>query len=89
MNLDRQTIEQDIKSKIVEIVDRLDEDARGLLMDEVIPASGLIDSVGLLELLAWYEDFYRIPLPQEEITIDNLGTIAAMATYVLRRKGLL
>ena len=88
MNLDREAIEQAIKEKIVEIVDRLGDDARALQVDDVIPATGFVDSVGLLELLAWYEDFYKISLPQEDITIDNLGTIAAMATFVLKRKAL-
>ena len=86
MNLDKSAMEQAIKNKIVEIVDRLGDDARGLTVDELIPATGLLDSVGLLELLAWYEKFFSITLPQEEITIDNLGTISAMAAFALKRK---
>jgi acyl carrier protein len=89
MNLEKSAIQQAIKDKIVEIVDRLGDDARGLQADEVIPATGLVDSTSLLELLMWYEQYFQIPLPQEEITIDNLGTLSAMADFVLRRKGLL
>lgn len=86
MSLDRAVLEHDIKAKIVEIVDQLGDDARDLAHDELLPASGLIDSAGLLQLLAWYEHHYAIPLPQDDITIDNLGSIALMADYVLRRK---
>lgn len=65
------------------------DDASELGVDEIIPATGLIDSTGLLELIAWYEKTYQIPLAQEEINIDNLGTLARMAEFVLRKKGLL
>lgn len=87
MNLDRNSIEQSIRSKILEIVAQTGESAEDLRTDELIPASGLIDSTGLLELLGWYEHHFGIHLSQEEITIDNLGTIALMANFVLARKG--
>ena len=89
MNLEKHAIQQAIKDKIVEIVDRLGDDARGLQPDEVIPATGLIDSTSLLELLLWFEQYYQIPLPQADVTIDNLGTLSAMANFVLQRKGML
>lgn len=88
MNLERSAIERAIKDKIVEIADRMGDDARSLQRDELIPASGLIDSASLLELLLWYEQHYQISLPQEDVTIDNLGTLSAMADFVLQRKGL-
>ncbi len=88
MNLERNAIEQAIKDKIVEIVDLSGEDARDLAHDELIPASGLVDSAGLFELLGWYEHHFEIPLSQDEITIDNLGSIKLMADFVLARKGL-
>lgn len=87
MSLDKQAIELAIKNKIVEIADRMGDDARELQNEDIIPATGLIDSAGLLELIAWYEDHYQIRLAQEEITIDNLGTLSSMADFVLRRKG--
>lgn len=87
MSLDKPAIELTIKNKIVEIADRMGDDASELQSEDIIPATGLIDSAGLLELIAWYEDHYQIRLAQEEITIDNLGTLSSMADFVLRRKG--
>jgi D-alanine--poly(phosphoribitol) ligase subunit 2 len=87
MSLDKQAIELTIKNKIIEIADRMGDDASELQNEDIIPATGLIDSAGLLELIAWYEDHYQIRLAQEEITIDNLGTLSTMADFVLRRKG--
>jgi D-alanine--poly(phosphoribitol) ligase subunit 2 len=87
MKLDKQAIELAIKNKVIEIAARMGDDASELQTEDVIPATGLIDSAGLLELIAWYEDHYQIRLAQEEITIDNLGTLSSMADFVLRRKG--
>src|SRR5689334_20920990 len=88
MQYDRNNIEKTIKNKIIEIVAQLGEDAHDLTNDELIPASGLIDSAGLLELLGWYEHYFEVPLSQDDITIDNLGSIQLMADFVLTRKGL-
>ena len=82
----RSEIEQAIKSRIVEIADSLGSDARELGRDELIPATGYIDSAGLLELIAWYEQHFDITVGTEDFTIDNLGTLAAMAEFVLRRQ---
>lgn len=87
MSLDKPAIELAIKNKIVEIADRMGDDASELQSEDIIPATGLIDSAGLLELIAWYEEHFQIRLAQEEITIDNLGTLSSMADFVLRRKG--
>lgn len=87
MSLDKPAIELAIKKKIVEIADRMGDDASELQSEDIIPATGLIDSAGLLELIAWYEEHFQIRLAQEEITIDNLGTLSSMADFVLRRKG--
>jgi D-alanine--poly(phosphoribitol) ligase subunit 2 len=89
MSLNKEAIEAAIKARIVEIAAETGDDASELGVDEVIPATGLIDSTGLLELIAWYEKTYQIPLAQEEINIDNLGTLARMADFVLRKKGLI
>ena len=78
-------IEASIKRRLVEICDSLGEDARGLGPDELIPASGLIDSAGLLDLIAWYEKEFAISLAPEEITIDNLGSLHQMAEFAVKR----
>jgi len=86
MNLEKSAIEAAIKNRIIAIADGLGCDASDLQADELIPATGLIDSAGLLELIAWYEKEYAIHLAQDEITIDNLGSLSAMADFVLKKK---
>jgi len=89
MSMNRASIAAEIKAKVIEIAAQTGDDASELGLDEIIPATGLIDSTGLLELIAWYEKTYEIPLAQEEINIDNLGTLKRMAEFVLRKKGLI
>lgn len=83
MSLTREAIINEIKARIVDIAAQTGDDASTLTPDEIIPATGLIDSTGLLELIAWYEKTYAIALTQEEINIDNLGTLTRMADFVL------
>lgn len=89
MSFSKEALEAEIKAKIVEIAAQTGDDASELGVDEIIPATGLIDSTGLLELIAWYEKHYAIPLAQEEINVDNLGSLTRMAEFVLRKKNLL
>ncbi len=87
MNLASEAIIAAIKAEIVRIADGLDCDASDLQSDEIIPASGLIDSAGLLELIAWFEATYAFSIPPADLTIDNLGSMEAMAGYLRRAKG--
>jgi D-alanine--poly(phosphoribitol) ligase subunit 2 len=89
MPLNKDAIAIEIKAKIIEIAAQIGDDASEMALDDIIPATGLIDSTGLLELIAWYEKHYGIALAQEEINIDNLGTLTRMAEFVLRKKGVL
>ena len=84
---DRDTIKTAIRAKVIELAANLGFDASGLQDDDIIPATGLLDSAGILELVVWYENEYDFPLQQDEINIDNLGSVNAMADFLLQRKG--
>ncbi len=86
MELTKIRIQEDIKGKIVEIAAGLGMDASEIKNDELIPATGLLDSPALLELVSWYEEHFDIELAQDEITIDNLGSIDAMTDFLIARK---
>jgi D-alanine--poly(phosphoribitol) ligase subunit 2 len=74
--------QQAIQAKVVEIARGLGNDARKLGFDEEIPASGLLDSAGLMELIVWFETEYDLSIPQEALMIANFGTVNAMASYL-------
>jgi acyl carrier protein len=48
---------------------------------------GVIDSTGVLELIAFLEETYGIAIPDEEIVPENLDSISNIAQYILRKKG--
>jgi len=87
MNLDRDAIKAAIRAKVIELAKNLGMDASDLADEDIIPATGYVDSAAILELVVWYEDAYQMPMKQEEINIDNLGSINAMTDFVLKRKG--
>jgi acyl carrier protein len=86
MDLNPDTIRAAIRAKVLELAANLGEDASELEDDEIIPASGFLDSAAILELVVWYEGEYDLSLEQSEINIDNLGSVNAMTDYLIRRK---
>jgi len=85
--MDKIEIKTRIRGKLAELAGELGNDASQIQDDEIIPATGLVDSAGILGLVVWYEKAFDMELKQEEINIDNLGSIESMADYVLKRKG--
>jgi acyl carrier protein len=75
-----------IHAKIVELARELGNDARSLRNDQVIPDTGLLDSPALLELILFYEQTFGLEVDQEDLTLDNFGTIDAMAAYLEKHK---
>ena len=75
---------QKIQAKIVQLASQLGRDARNLGFDEEIPATGLLDSAAIMELILWLEEEYGLTIPQEDLTIANFGTIEAMSHYLAR-----
>lgn len=73
-----------IHAKIVQLAKQLGKDASKLRADEEIPASGFLDSAAIMELILWFEGQYGLEIPQEDLTLENLGTINAMSDYLVR-----
>jgi D-alanine--poly(phosphoribitol) ligase subunit 2 len=86
VQLDRDTVKAAIRSKVIELAKALNIDAAALADADIIPAAGYLDSSAILELIVWYEQAYDFPLRQEDINIDNLGSIDAMTDFLLARK---
>jgi len=86
MNLEREVVRSSIRDKIAELAARGGNNTAGVGDDDIIPFAGILDSAALLELVVWYENHYNVSLKQEEINIDNLGSVNAMTDYLLRRK---
>ena len=86
MNLDREAIKGAIRAQVIELARALGMDASDIGDEDIIPATGLLDSTAVLQLVVWYEQAYDLPLKQEEINIDNLGSINSMTEFLIARK---
>lgn len=82
--MNAETMQAEIRAKVVDLAAKLGNDATGVSDDEILPFTGLLDSAALMELVAWYEQHFGLTLKQEEINIDNFGSIRAMTEFVRR-----
>jgi acyl carrier protein len=48
--------------------------------------SGIIDSTGVLEVIAFLEETFQIEVADEEMLPENLDTIGRIARFVERKK---
>jgi len=81
------TIEHQIRKFIVENF-LFGESDNNLKDDDSLLENGIIDSTGVLELVAFLEETYGIELNDEEITPENLDSIANMSTFIANKQGM-
>jgi len=75
-----------IKAKILELAKELGRHRDSFGYDEPIPASGLLDSASIMTLILWYENEFGVSTDDEDLTLDNFGTIDLMADYMMRHR---
>ena len=56
--------------------------------DVELLGAGIIDSMGIMELIEFMEEEFSIQVVDDEITEENLGTLAAIGDYVARKTAL-
>lgn len=62
------------------------ETGHELKKDQSFLNSGIIDSTGVLELVAFLEDNFQIKVNDEEIVPENLDSIERLVQFVTRKK---
>ncbi|PPK68417.1 acyl carrier protein [Actinokineospora auranticolor] len=55
--------------------------------DEDLVASGVIDSLGLLKLIAWLADRFAVPVDEVDLDPDAFRSVAAIAAFVTATAG--
>jgi acyl carrier protein len=70
------------KFVISEIAIDSDFTQEGISPDEDLIATGVIDSLGILKLVAFMEKQFGIKLKDEDITPENLRTLSLMAKFI-------
>ena len=86
MSNTRDQIIADLRAMLEELASLSDNDASGLTDSDVIPDSGVVDSAGLIEFVMLVDEKYHLGLEAEDMTVDNLGTLASIADFVVARR---
>jgi acyl carrier protein len=58
----------------------------GLQEDTSFLENGILDSTGIMELVAFVEKTYAIKVEDEELLPENFDTILAIAEYLKRKR---
>ena len=58
-----------------------------LKTDDSLTKLGLIDSIGVLELIAFLEQTFDITIKDDETVPDNLDSLGRIAAFIQRKKG--
>lgn len=63
--------------------------ARKRTIDDDVPllASGIVDSMGVLDVVTFLEKSFSIRLADDELTPDNFATIKCISSFVERKRG--
>jgi acyl carrier protein len=54
--------------------------------DTLLLESGVVDSLGMLDVVAFLEQTFGITVTDDELTPDNFGSIASLSAFVENRK---
>ena len=49
--------------------------------------TGIVDSVGFIEIIAFLEESYGIVIEDEEMVPENLDSLRSIESFVIRKRG--
>jgi len=49
-------------------------------------ANGLVDSIGVIQIVSFVERELNAPIPEEDVTVDNFKSLKDIAKYLEQRK---
>jgi len=55
--------------------------------DQSLLGSGIIDSLGVLDLVTFLERSFKIKVSDEELTPDNFASVQCLASFVTAKTG--
>lgn len=54
--------------------------------DTLLLEEKVIDSMGVLELVAFLEETYKVEFIDDDLTVDNFKTIGSISNLIIRKK---
>ena len=85
-----QTVDQNIEQPIRDfIATRLLYSSEGFNYadDASLLREGIIDSLGVVELVEFLQAHFQIKVEQQDVRPDNFDSVAKMAAFVRRKRG--
>lgn len=79
------TIETDLRNFIIENF-LFGDNSRAIAGSDSLIQNDLMDSTGILELVAFLEDHFGISVADDDIVPENLDSIDRITAYVARRQ---
>jgi acyl carrier protein len=55
---------------------------RNIQMEDDLLSAGIIDSLGVLQLVAFIEDQFNIQMPDEDVVLENFQSVNSLANYL-------
>ena len=77
-------METDAIRKFIQI-EIMDDATAQIHEDEDLVLSQVLDSLGIMRLVAHIEETLGIRIPQEEVTLENFSSLRAIAAYLACR----
>jgi acyl carrier protein len=79
-------IKQTVKAYIVDTM-LMGADGSDIADDTSFLERSLLDSTGVLELVNFLQDTYKIEIEDQELTPENLDSLDRIATFVAAKQG--
>lgn len=54
--------------------------------DQSLMGQGIVDSMGVMEMLQFLEEEFGVRVPEEDVTEDKIGTLSDIADYVVANR---
>lgn len=83
---DRTAIISELRRMLETLASNLGTDASGIGETDIIPDTGVLDSAGIVEFVMTIDNAYDLELDAEDMTVDNLGSLAAIAGFIEARR---
>lgn len=81
------SIEREIKTYILENYLFTDDDSQLSSSDSFLE-KGILDSTGILEVIYFIEDEYKLKVEDDEMIPDNLDSVERLVDFVNRKQGM-
>lgn len=74
----------DMKTVIMEFIQNelIKGKSQNLSMEDDLLSSGILDSLGILQLVAFVSDKFNLQVPDEDVVYENFSSVSALAAYL-------